>query len=69
MSFINGLAGAVGGLLVFVIAGFLFGAAQFIAPTLAAAFMWLAVLGLAVTFFAPVYFWIGLPLYRRTHKA
>lgn len=65
MSFTKGLAGVLGGLAIFVLAGLLFGAAQFIAPTLAALFMWLAVGGLALSVFAPVYFWIGAPVYRR----
>lgn len=65
MSFTKGLAGMIGGLVIYVLAGLLFGSAQFVAPPLAALFMWIAVGGLALVVLAPVYFWVGAPLYDR----
>lgn len=65
MSFLNGVGGIVAGAILFVVAALFFASSQYIYPTQAAFWMWVAVIGIVIMLGSPVWFWLIDPLRRR----
>lgn len=61
-SFLQGLAGLLGGIVVTMFGALWFGSTQYVFPTQAAIAMWLTVIGMGITISTPVWYWLIRPI-------